>query len=123
MFRNILDAVLDDKAAPVIIVLAQVAILAWGWRRGVTPILWVNVILASAVILYNVTQIPTAIRFQDSVLLGFILFELGVLAVSVAAPSGLPIPAWLVWAAFAVNFVLSVALMVFALTFKMTRLF
>jgi hypothetical protein len=66
MFRNILDAVLDDKAAPVIIVLAQVAVLVWAWRKGMTPILWVNVVLASAVILYNVPRLLTAIQYQDS---------------------------------------------------------
>ena len=122
MFRNILDAVLDDKAAPVIIVLAQVAVLVWAWRKGMTPILWVNVVLASAVILYNVPRLLTAIQYQDYVLLGLILFELAALATSVAALSGLPIPAWLVWGAFAVNFILCVALMLFMLTFKMMRL-
>jgi hypothetical protein len=124
MFRNILDAFLDYKATHVISVLVQSAILIWALalRGGIKPILVVNFIIASAVVLYNATQLPAAIQYQDHGLLGLVLFEAVTLATAAAALCGVRISVFLVWIAFAVNFFLCIALMLFMLTFKMTRL-
>lgn len=121
MFRNILDAVLDYKAVHVINVAAQLGILLWAsvWRGGIKPILAVNVIIAGTVLLYNATQLPAAIQYQEYPLIGLILFELAVFVASAAALYGFRIPSWLLWIAFSVNFLLCMALMLFILTFRM----
>ena len=121
MFRNILDVVLDYKAVHVINVAAQLGILLWAtvWRGGIKPILAVNVIIAGTVLLYNATQLPAAIEYQEFPLIGLILFELAVFVASAAALYGFRIPSWLLWIAFSVNFLLCMALMLLILTFRM----
>lgn len=124
MFRNILDALLDYKATHVVGVVAQLGILLWAtaWRGGIKPILVVNLIIAGAVLLYNATRLPAAIQYQDYPLIGLILFEFATLIASAGALYGVRVPSWLIWIAFAVNFLLCIALMLFILTFRMTRL-
>jgi hypothetical protein len=121
MFRNILDALLDDKATHVVNVAVQLGILLWAlaFRGGLKPILVVNLIISGTVVLYNATQWPTFIQYQDYPLIGFNLFELAILVASAAALYGLLIPSWLIWIAFSVNFLLCIALMLFVLTFRM----
>lgn len=121
MFRNILDRLLDDKATHVVNVAVQLGILLWAlvWRGGIKPILIVNLVLSSVVLLYNATQWPAFIQYQEYPLIGFNLFELAILVTSGAALYGLRIPSWLIWIAFSVNFLLCIALMLFVLTFRM----
>ena len=123
MFRNILDSLLDDKATHVVNVAVQLGILLWAaaFRGGIKPILVANLIIAGTVVLYNATQWPTFIQYRDYALIGFNLFELAILIASGAALGGLRVPSWLIWTAFSVNFLLCIALMLFVLTFSMSR--
>jgi hypothetical protein len=124
MVKTVLDALLNYQVAHVVIVLAQGAVLLWvaGFRKGIKPILVVNLIVAATVLLYNATRLPIAIHYQEYRLLGLVAFECGAMIASAGALLGVRIPAWLIWLAFGVNLLLSAALMIFMLTFKMTRL-
>jgi hypothetical protein len=124
MFRNILDALLDDKATHVVNVAVQLGVLLWAaaFRGGLKPILAVNLVISITVLLYNATQWPAAIQYREYPLIGLNLFELAVLIASAGALYGLRIPSWLVWIAFLVNFLLCMALMLFVLAFSMTRM-
>lgn len=85
MVRNILDALLDYKAAHVVNAAAQFGglVRATALRGGIKPILVVNFILASAMLLYNATQLPAAIECRQYPLIGLILFALAILIASV----------------------------------------
>jgi hypothetical protein len=74
MFRNILDALLDDKATHVVNVAVQLGVLLWAvaFRGGIKPILVVNLVISGTVLLYNATQWPTFIQYQDYTLIGSI---------------------------------------------------
>ena len=124
MFRNILDALIEDKATHVINVVVQFGILLWAvaWRGGIKPILAVNFVLSITVLLYNATQLATAIQYQEYPLVGLNLFELAILIASAAKLYGLGVPSWLVWIAFLVNYLICIALMLFVLTFRIDRL-
>ena len=125
MFRNLVDAVLEHQAAPVIIVLAQICVLAWAvaFRGGLKPILVVNITIAAVVLLYNTGYLEIAIRYGEYERIWLMVFEGITLVTSAAALGRLPVPAWIVWTCFAVNFAMCLALMVFMLTFRLTRLF
>ena len=124
MFRNFLDALLDDKATHVVNVAVQLGILLWAlaFRGGIKPILAVNLVMSGTVLLYNATRLLTAVQYQEYPLIGLNLFELATLIASAGALYGLRVPSWLIWIAFSVNFLLCIALMLFVLTFSMGRL-
>jgi hypothetical protein len=113
------------KATSVVIVLAHVAALIWaiGLRKGLTPVLGLNLVIAAGILAYNAGHLGIMLRYSDYMQMALTAFALATLLISTAALFGLRIPVALIWIAFAGNFALSVLLMAFALLFKMNRLF
>ena len=125
MLREMIDYLMEYKATTVIIVLAHVAVLIWavGLRKGLGPVLGLNVIIAAGLLAYNASHVGIMLRYADYAQLALMAFALATFIISAAALFGLRIPVALIWIAFAGNFALSTALMAFALLFKMNRLF
>jgi hypothetical protein len=112
----------DDivKAVPIALLLAHVAVVIWrrdriGWVVGL------NLLVSAGVTAYwavHIAELPDDVEMVWA----FVGFELAVLIVSSLAALQVRIPAALLWAAFMAHAALSVAALVFMLTFRITRL-
>jgi hypothetical protein len=125
MLRALIDQLMAHKATSVVIVLAHVAAAIWAvaLRKGLGPVLGLNVIVAAGILVYNANQLGSMLDYADYRLMALTAFALATLLISTAALFGLRIPVALIWIAFAGNFIMSALLMAFALLFKMNRLF
>ena len=95
----------------------------WAWRRGdLKPVLALNAAFAAMVLVYRVPGLPMAIATQDTAVLVLLGFEALALAGSIAALCGWAMPRGLIRSVFAAHALISVALLVFAFTFRITRL-
>ena len=112
------------QTATVAILLAHGAILLWAvLRRTIRPIIWLNLCVAAAVLLYWAPQIGRIVNSGDVPIMALAGFALASAAMSLAALSVLRIPAWLFALPFALQMAASVIAVIFAFTFKITRLF
>jgi hypothetical protein len=124
VFRNAVDQLMGYQATPILIVLAHCGALLWaaGFRKGIKPLLVVNLLLAAAIVVYNIGALGPAIAHNDYAIMSLAGFELITLLSSICAFAGIRVPSWIIWIGFGVNFLLAVALMAFVLSFKMTLL-
>ena len=100
------------------------AILLWAvLRRTMRPIIWLNLCVAASVLLYWAPQINRIVNSGDVQIIALTGFALASAAMSLAALSVQRIPAWLIALPFALQMAASVAAVIFAFTFKITRLF
>jgi hypothetical protein len=125
--NNVIDQLLSSnsrfQAVATLLVLAHGVAGYWTWRRGdLIPVLVLNAALAITILIYRAPGLPAAIAAQDVAILALLAFEALALTGSVAALCGWTIPRGLVCLVFAVHALSSVALMVFAFTFRITRL-
>lgn len=119
--RTGIDQLMSAEATSVLIVLLYGAALAWALMgRGIRPVLIINAATAAAIALYVFSARGLSL-YNSEQLLG--VFEIVVFLTSGAALVGIRLPQWPTWTGFAVNFALASALMLFMMTFKMTRLF
>ena len=125
MLRALIDQLMEHKATSVVIVLAHVAALIWAvaLRKGLGPVLGLNLVIAAGILAYNADHLGIMLRYADYPLLALMAFALVTLLISAAAIFGWRIPVALIWITFAGNFIMSTLLMAFALLFKMNRLF
>lgn len=124
MLRTFVDNLMGANVA-IVIVLAHLAALAWAaaLRKGMTPVLLLNLILSAAVLVYNADHLSIMLRGADFAPLALMAYAAVALACSAGALCGLRIPAWINWTAFAFNLALSILLLAFLTFFKMNRLF
>jgi hypothetical protein len=112
------------QAVTIAILFAHGAALLWAvLRRTMRPIVWLNLCVATAVLLYWAPQIARVIGNGDVQVMALSGFALATVAMSIAALRGLRIPAWLIFVPFALQTAASVAAVIFAFTFRITRLF
>lgn len=125
MLRALIDQLMEHKATSVVIVLAHVAALIWAvaLRKGLGPVLGLNLVIAAGILAYNANQFGSMLDYADYRLMALMAFALATLLISAGALFGLRIPAALIWIAFAGNFAMSLLFMAFALLFRMDRLF
>lgn len=124
MLRTLIDQFMGANAA-IVIVLAHLAALAWAalLRKGMMPVLLLNLILSAAILAYNADHLGIMLRNADYAPLALMAYAAAALACSAGALCGVRIPAWVNWTAFAVNSSLSILLLAFLALFKMNRLF
>jgi hypothetical protein len=123
MLRAFVDQLMGAKAA-IVIVLTHIAALAWAvmLRKGIGPALLLNLVLSAAIFTYNADHLVIMLRYADYAPLALTAFAAATFVCAAGALYGLRIPAWINWTAFAINLALSTLLLVFILTFKITRL-
>ena len=122
MLRAAIDRIIEFGPSSIGFVLAHVVALIWAWwSRRLAPVLALNLIFAVGIIVYNLPDLGSIIAEFD-VRLALIVFAMVSLLGSAAAIARWRFAAWIVWTAFAVDFALCSALLVFLLTFKITRL-
>jgi hypothetical protein len=103
--------------------LAHVAALAMaGRRRQACPVISLNLIVAGATLIYLVTDWRWLRPPMDRPMAGLAAFEILVLAVALLALARHRAAVVGSWIAFGLHFVASALAVVFALTFKITRL-
>jgi hypothetical protein len=124
MLRTFVDELMGTNVA-IVLVVAHIAALAWAvlLRKGMTPALLLNLILSAVILAYNADHLLIMLQYADFTLLALMVYAAAVLACSAGALYGLRMPTWINWTAFAINFGLSILLLAFLATFKMTRLF
>ncbi len=123
MFRMFIDQLMGGPLV-VVMVLAHVAALVWALvlHKGMAPALILNLVFSAAILAYNADHLVVMLRYADYAPLALTVFVAAAFACAAAALYGLRIPAWINWTTFAVNFSLSILLLAFMLTFKITRL-
>jgi hypothetical protein len=110
------------QAAIVIAVVVEAAVAAWALaRRDLTAVVLLNALGAAGVLLDHAPEFGLIVRGLDWNFLLLLSFELAALATSVLWFAWRA-PSWLVWTAFSVHALLSLALLIFAFTFKLNRL-
>ncbi|WP_431281340.1 hypothetical protein ACQW02_18280 [Humitalea sp. 24SJ18S-53] len=110
-------------AAAGAILLAHLAALGWGiWRSG-RVMLWLNAVVAAGAIGALILQHPGLAWGGDTPLQALLGFEVVVLALAAMALRGVPVAWWLSMAGFALHLCAAAGMLVFALTFRITRLF
>jgi hypothetical protein len=124
MLRTFADELMGANAA-IIIVLAHVAALAWAvmLRKGMVPVLILNLVLSAAILAYNADHLVIMLRYSDYALMALMGYAVVAFVCAAGALYGLRIPAWINWTAFAVNLALSILLLAFLWFFKINRLF
>ena len=90
-------------------------------RKGITAVLWLNLLCSAAVAAYWLPQLSEVFHYVQA-FQAFVAFEFAVLATSLLAVLRVRVPHALIWTEFSVHFLLTVAALVFLLTFKITRL-
>lgn len=125
--NNAIDQLLSStprfQAVATMLVLVHGIAGFWAWRRGdLIPVLALNAVFAATILIYRAPGLPAAIAAQDIAVLVLLAFEALAFTGSVAALCGWAMPRGLVRLVFAVHALLSVALMFFAFTFRITRL-
>jgi hypothetical protein len=125
MIRALIDQMIDFRLTSVVLVLTHIGALIWGLRSrgGIVPVLALNLVIATGILAYNAPHFALLIANADTAPLAMTVFALVNLLTSAAALARLRVPSAIVWALFGVDFALSVLLMAFLITFKMTRLF
>jgi hypothetical protein len=123
MIRALIDQIMTFNTTPVLLVLAHVGALIWAIRPrgGILPVLALNLVIATGILGYNIQHFAQLFAHADATLLALVAFALVNLLVSAAALTR-RIPSAFVWVLFAVDFVLSMLLLAFMLTFKIDRL-
>ena len=121
--RTLVDQLMGGNLV-IVIVLAHVAALVWALalRKGMAPALVLNFVLSAAIVAYNADHLVIMLRDADYAPLALTVFAAAAFACAAAALYSMLIPAWINWTTFAVNFSLSILLLGFMLTFKITRL-
>lgn len=124
MLRTFVDNLMGVNAAIVIIV-AHLAALAWAavLRKGITPVLLLNLILSATILAYNAGHLSIMLQSTDYAPLALMANAAAALACSAGALCGIRIQPWINWTAFAVNLSLSILLLAFLALFRMNRLF
>lgn len=124
MLRTFVDNLMGVSAA-IVIVVAHLAALAWAavLRKGMTPVLLLNLILSATMLAYNAGHLGVMLQSADYAPLALMAYAAAALACSAGALCGVRIPAWINWTAFAVNLSLSILLLAFLALFRMNRLF
>lgn len=103
---------------------AQVGILGGLWcsSRGITWLLSLNILMASAVLIHATTRARYIAAAMDWPYFGLIAFELGVLMVAILAFRGSRVAAISSYVAFGLHTLASVTAVLFAFTFKIETL-
>ncbi len=122
MLRSAIDRIIEFEPSSVAFVLAHAGALTWAWRfRTVAPVLVLNIIFAAGILVYNLPDF-TLILVEVDARLALVVFAAVSLLASIAALARWRFATGIVWAAFVVDFALCASLLVFLLTFKITRL-
>jgi hypothetical protein len=122
MLRAAIDRIIEFGPSSIAFVLAHVGALVWAWwARRLGPVLALNLVFAVGTLLYNLPVLPQVLAEMDA-RLALVAFAVVSLAGLVAAVARWRFAKWIVWIAFTVDFVLCTSLLVFLLTFKITRL-
>jgi hypothetical protein len=123
MVRTFVDQLMGANAV-VVIILAHVAALAWAvvLRKGMVPALLLNLVLSAAILAYNADHLVIMLQYADYAPLALSAYAAVTFGCAAGTLYGLRIPAWINWTAFAVSLALSALLLVFILSFKITRL-
>jgi hypothetical protein len=114
------------EAVASIAVLAQAGALVWALARGdLTSVVVINLLGASGFLVAALPALGVSMKTLDedflSLLLALLVFEIVTLATSLLWFFH-PNLAWLAWAEFSIQGLLSLAILIFILTFKVTRL-
>ena len=114
------------EAVAAIAVLAQAGALVWALGRGdLTGVVLINFVGASGFLIATLPTLGVSMKTLDedflSLLLALLVFEIVTLATSLSW-FFYPNLAWLAWTEFSIQGLLSLAILVFILTFKVTRL-
>ena len=117
------NAELDVVVLAIFALHLGVLIQALFWRREQRPLPALNAGLAVATLLVLTARGPRYLAPADWPVIGFAAFEVAVLVCAAQALTGRRWAMWASRAAFGLHFVVSVLAAIFALTFKMTRLF
>jgi hypothetical protein len=106
------------------VLIAHVGVLCGIWYspRGINWLLSLNILLASAVLIYAATRVRYIIASMDWPYVGLIVFELGVLTAAVCAVRESRPAVICSYVVFGLHSLASVGAVVFAFTFKITRL-
>ena len=125
MIRALIDQIMDFKPTSLVLVLAHLGALIWALRpRGsIVPVLALNLVMATGILVYNAPHFATLLANADAAPLALVAFALVNLLASAAALARRGLPAAIVWVPFGIDFALIVLLTIFLFTFKMTRLF
>jgi len=113
------------KLASLAMLASCIGVLFWAFalRRGMVPILLVNMLTASLVLAYQAPRLFITIRTGDVPVIALIVFELSTLTLAALALGGTRVFLFASMAAFAVNGLAGLAAAIFAFSFRMTRLF
>jgi hypothetical protein len=114
------------EAVASIAVLAQAGALVWALARGdLTGVVLTNLLGASGCLAATLPALGVSMKTLDedflSLLLALLVFEIVTLATSLLWFL-YPQLAWLAWTEFSIQGLLSLAILIFILTFKVTRL-
>jgi hypothetical protein len=116
---------MDDivKTIASALMLAHIAAFVWAGvlRRGIAPVLALNILVSVGVIAYWIPRISELFHYVDA-MQGFVGFELAVMATSLLAVGRFRVPRALIWIEFAVHALFVAATLAFMFTFKLTRL-
>ena len=109
------------QATAVVIVLAHLGALVGCFTlwRGIRPLLMLNALVASGVLIYWAPSLPGEIAYGDFNALLFCAFELLVLTAAVLSLRSVRIPAVLNGIGFGVNFLIALCFVAFAFLFQM----
>lgn len=120
-----IDQLMGTNATPIVVVLTHIGAMTWalGPRRSIASVLVVNIVIAAAILAYNIPAAGYALSHADWALLALTAFALANLIASGAALAGLAVPRAIVWAGFGVDLALGMLLTAFMLTFRIDRLF
>lgn len=105
------------------VLLVHVGVLAWsGWfRKGIAPVLALNLLFSGAVVVYWSLNFADLLGSIEAVWV-FVGFELVVLIISLLSVFRLRVPPALIWIAFTAHALMTAAAFLFILTFRITRL-
>jgi hypothetical protein len=106
----------------VLIAHAGVLCGVWYFSRGINGLLLLNALLAAAVLLYAVGRARYIAAALDWPYMGLIVFEISALVAAYLAFRGNASAVICSYVAFGIHAVVSIAAVLFAFTFKMTRL-
>ena len=116
------NEVFQTLAIAAVVAEALAGILTWRYKN-LLPIVLINLIGAGTILVINVQNIGIAMSTSDWGILLIVAFALLTIATNLfwfAQPKMLH---WLVWVEFSIFSLLSICILIFVLTFKITRLF
>jgi len=116
-----MDAIL--KATVLALIAAHLVALLWAGvlRKGLAPVLALNLIVSAGVAVYWLPRITQLFNYIDLVT-AFVGFEFLVLGTSLLAVGRRRVPAALIWLEFLAHGLLLAGALAFMVTFKITRL-